>query len=263
MGFADALGLKVAPAAQRRKAAWIMLAVTLVLGGGAIGAFVGPYAWRHYTYMPAEARVTHLETLCHYQIKRFNKRGPAQVTGLVDCAAAEAEAARIDHAMGEIRRVAVVGVSFSTAEGGLVSASFEVPVAAVADVVLGQSLAIQYDPERPYQVQRLADHPFALAAENRYAGAAAIATQAKEEQARKVREARKPVEPGSTLYQVSSVIAWIIIALMGLAILWVIRALWRLARRLLGTVLTAPAVRPTARVLGRGTPPTDRRRSRI
>lgn len=262
MSLKDTLGLRIASREQQRRVAWIALGCILVIGFGAAGAFVGPYAWRHYTFVAVQARVTAIDTLCQYQIKRLSKRGPAQVTGLVDCATAEAEAARIDHVMGEIVRVAVVSVAFESVDGTPYKTSFDVREEAVADLQLGQTLAIQYDPEKPGRVQRLADHPFALTAAGRYDGAKAAAKRSAE--AAKVRagdtrtkfERAKDGEPMGGLEIFANTVAWIIIALMGVAILWAVRLVWRLARRLLGGGSgTPPGASPPAERLTRAAVP--------
>lgn len=231
------LGVTIAPAAQQWRVAKIMIGVVLAITVGASGAFVGPFVYRHYTYVDAEAMVTAKEIKCHYQINRLNKRGAAQVTDLVDCAEARRVAARVDHAMGEIRQVAVVRVTYRLADGAPMGSWFDLPADAAADISAGRSLTIQYHPDLPHRIQRRADDPFALVARNRYAGAAAIARAAPAAPRatgpeRPKFQLAKDGEPMSGIEIFSRGLAWIIVAAMAIGILWVLRWLWRLARRL-------------------------------
>jgi hypothetical protein len=164
----DALGIKVAPPEQQRKMALIMLGAILAIGGGACLAFMTPELIRHYTSLPAEGRVTAIEIKCHYLINRFNKRGSGMVTDLVDCAEARRVAAEVDHAMGQVREVAIVHVDYATEDGGSGTSWLDLPIGAARDLAVGHTIEIGYDPEYTDRIHRRASNPLALSHAGRY-----------------------------------------------------------------------------------------------
>lgn len=259
MSLKDALGIKVAPREQQRKMALIVLGVVVAIGGGACLAFMTPELIRHYTSLPAEGRITAIETKCHYQIKRFNKRGPAEVTDLVDCAEARRVAAEIDHAMGQVREVAIVHVDYATADGGGGKSWLDLPAEAASDLAVGQTIEIGYDPEYTHRIHRRASNPFALTHAGRYGitrstktiadapepTAADVAAPAAPS-APAVETARPRPEPSEAIKTFSWYAARVIMLAMAFGVLWGIRAAWRLARRLIRGAPAAPAAARSA-----------------
>lgn len=256
------LGYEIASPEKQRKTALIILAVVVFILGGACAAFVGPTVYKTWTYHQVTGRVKAIEEKCTYSIRRLSRYGNRlSLTDLVNCEEAYAKAAEIDHAMGDVRHFSIVYVTYTPAGGTAMTSSFDVPAEAARDLRIGQSLVVMHHPDHPYRVERVPTNAFALTHEARYAGnvaAASASAPAVTEQetgpqastptpaprstapapARKKFELAKPGEEPSTIEKVSRVIAWIIVALIGVAIIAVPWLLWRLAKRFFGGAAT-------------------------
>lgn len=182
MSGRNRFGIEIASPEQQKKTALFILAVVLMIGGGTVLAFTGPALYAHFTYVPAKGLVTALEEKCHYVVKRLNKRGPANVTDLVDCTEAYRVAAEISHDMGEVRAVTLAHVDYELADGTPHSSWFDLPAEAARDLRIGQTIEIQYDPDNTHRIIRQAVRLFALTHEGRYG----------------LTQETKPAEPGPT-----------------------------------------------------------------
>lgn len=241
MGKSTFLGVEIAPAEQQRRTALVLLGLLVIVGAGAPVAFMLPELIRHYKHVPAEGRITAIETKCHYQVHRLGKRGPAQVTDLVDCHEARRIAAEVDHAMGEVREVAIVKVDYTIADGSPGSSWLDLPAGAAADLVVGQPITIGYDPEYPHRVHRRASNPFALTHEGRFGitrGARPAGSEVAPAEATRAAPVVEPVSPRPQPSEAIKTFSWyaarIIVLAMLIGMLWGVRATWRLVSRSLG-----------------------------
>ena len=254
MGKSTFLGVEIAPAEQQRRMALVLLGLLVIVGAAAPLAFMLPELIRHSKHVPAEGRITAIETKCHYQVHRLGKRGPAQVTDLVDCHEARRIAAEVEHAMGEVREVAIVKVDYTIADGSPGSSWFDIPAGAAADLGVGQPITIGYDPEYPHRIHRRASNPFALTHEGRFGisrgtrpAGSEVAPAEVTRAAPAVATAKPRSEPSEAIKTFSWYAARIIVLAMLIGVLWGVRATWRLARRLIrGTPAGASAGRPAA-----------------
>ena len=251
------LGYEVAPREQQRKIALVLLALPIMILGGAYGAFVGPTVYKTWTYQKIVGKVTAIEDKCHYSVARISRRGGrSYLTDLVDCDVARAKAAEVDHAAGEVREITIVHVAYAAADGTPMTSWFDIPAEAARDLRIGQGLALMHHPSYPHRVERVPTNAFATTHQARYAnsgGASLVevppaATPTTNPRAstpasapltvapasapiRKKFALAKPGEEPSTIEKVSRVIAWIIIFGIPLAALWLIWSLVRRVRR--------------------------------
>ncbi|MEZ5909797.1 MAG: hypothetical protein R3D31_13445 [Hyphomicrobiaceae bacterium] len=277
MGTATVLGYEMASRAKMVRAGALVVAFAIIILGGAVAAFTGPEVYRHYMFEQAVGRVTAIREMCYYQIKRLSKRGPAQVTGLVDCRTAYREAARIDHALGEVKHISIVSVDYRIRSGIEISSAFDVPSEAAMDLAVGRAVRINYDPRQPDRVHRRAGNPFALTHEARFRGAPSATLDERRQSppaappgvAPAVPSSQLPPEPTAVpavrpesapmaapernrrrsetpeiIRTISWYIAWGVIAGMAYAIFWILRFIWRLVRRGLGRATPAEPVPP-------------------
>ncbi|MEZ5924229.1 MAG: hypothetical protein R3D57_07570 [Hyphomicrobiaceae bacterium] len=220
-------GYEVASAQQQRRTALIIVAVIVFILTSAAAAFILPSLYRHYTYTQTEGTVADLEIQCQYKIRSLSKRGTGPVFDLMDCATARAEAAKIDHPLGEIREIAIVGVDYLTADGQSLRSSFMLPAGAARDLQIGGPVAIEYDPDDPSLIQRTATNNFALTHESRYGLEESEGAEAQSVPA----PAETKVEVSETVHAIASVIAWVIVALMLIAPFAIGYGIWRWLRR--------------------------------
>lgn len=240
------LGVEIASPEQQRKTALVILGVFVALTLGVVGAFTGPRLYTHFSYVDTPGTVTGLEYKCHYVINRFNKRGPANVTDVIDCESAYRAAAEVDHAMGEVRPVTIVHVDYPLDDGSRLSSWFDVPGEAAVDLAVGDAISLQYHPEHPHRVQRRAVNPFALTHAGRYGVKWQAALQAvpgtppeaqapSEPQAEPAPVAQPAVPDTRTTAQktgslIGRTLAWIVVILVPYGIYRIILWLWRRLR---------------------------------